>query len=79
MRGEGTRSLQVVLGGFKDWALEEGGRTGAGLLQTELLVRDRGPCSPGENPVEQALQRGADKSSVAELWGAGRAWGLCQT
>lgn len=32
MRGEGTRSLQVVLGGFKGWALEEGGRTGAGLL-----------------------------------------------
>ena len=58
---------------LKAWALEEGGRTGAGLLQTELLVRDREPCSLGGNLVKQALPNGADKSSLAELWGAGRA------
>lgn len=67
-----SQAPQVAFGGFKAWALTEGGRTGARLLQTELLVRDRGPCCPGGHLVEQALRGGADNSSSAEPWGAGR-------
>lgn len=68
--GEGENQVSLGgPGGLRVWALEGGSRTGAGLLQTKLLVKDRGPCSPEGNLVEQALSTGCGQKQFGTAMG----------
>lgn len=71
----------MVLGGSKSgpWGGGTNSRTGAGLLQTKLLVKDTGPSSPEGDLVEQAVSRGCGQKQFGRAMGAGREGSLSDT